>query len=77
MSKPTVKKITKNQLDEATDDADTCVYYLNYNEDKTQITLMVSAKRPINPHEYMDALASFVNDVSESPDSLFVEDVDN
>ena len=73
MSKrPKIKKIT--DISEATVNQDECIYYLQYNEEMTQIMLTVQAQRAISPEEYMLALQSFINDVHEHPHNLFVED---
>jgi hypothetical protein len=72
MSKPKIKQIS--HIDEADDDPDTCIFYLSYNEDMTQVMLTVQTKRPLTPDEYLDSVADFLNNVSESPEQLFVED---
>ncbi len=73
MTKPKIKKITSKEEAELNDD-DMCVYYLQFDENMTQIMLTISAQRSISPEEYMLALQSFVNDCSEFPENLFVED---
>lgn len=70
--RPKIKKITNT--DEAT--SDECIYYLQYNPEMTQIMLTIQAQREMTPEEYMLALAAFVDDASEHPHKLFVEDVD-
>ena len=72
--KPTIKKITS--VEEAQEE-DQCIFYLSYNEDLTQVSLGMTTKRPISPEEYLEALSDFINNASEFPDNLFVEDVDN
>lgn len=69
-SRPKIKKIT----DKTQDNEDECIYYLQYNEEMTQIMLTIQAQREITPEEYMMALQCFINDVHEHPQNLFVED---
>lgn len=71
--KPTIKKIT--HIDQVEVGEDECVYFLQYDKEMTQIMLTVKGARPITPQEYMQALITFVNDASEFPEKLFVEDV--
>lgn len=72
--KPTIKKITQNEVKDP--QGDECIYYLSYSDDMTQIMLSVHAGRSITPEEYIQSLVAFVNDVEMNPESLFVEDVD-
>lgn len=74
--KPVIKKISHDEIADITD-KDTCIYYLSYNEEMTQIVLSVNAGRSITPEEYLDALAHFIDDVSEFPENLFVDTPDN
>jgi len=73
MSKPKIREI-KNISDIGDED---CVFYMQFNAEMTQIMLTVTTKVPITPEEYLEALAEFVNEVSEHPQNLFVETVDN
>lgn len=73
MSKPKIKEI-KN-MSEASD-AD-CIFYLQYNPEMTQIMVTMTTKQAVTPEEFIDALAGFVNEVSEHPHNLFVETIDN
>jgi hypothetical protein len=73
MSKPKIKQISK--IEEADlDNPDNCLFYIQYDEHLTQIMLTVQSKHPISPEEYMAALAEFVNEASENPQNLFVEE---
>lgn len=75
MSKPKIKEI--KSINEVPDDEDGCVFYIQYDENLTQIMLTISAKRSMTPEEYVTALTEFVNEVAEFPGNLFVESVDN
>lgn len=73
MSDHKIKKIAS--IHEVDDDEDALTFYLQYNEDMTQIMLTVNAKKPITPEEYINAVSEFINEVSEHPQNLFVEDM--
>lgn len=75
MSKPKIKQISKIEQADL-DDPDNCLFYIQYNDELTQIMLTVQAKYSMTPQEYMLALSEFVNEASENPDNLFVETVD-
>ena len=75
MSRPKIKQITN--IAQAEDDEDTCVFYLQYNPEMTSIMLTINAKREMKPEEYIELLADFVDNCTESPENLFVETVDN
>ena len=73
MSKPKIKQISK--IEEADlDNEDNCLFYIQYDNSMTQIMLTIQSKRPFTPEEYMMALGDFLNQASENPDNLFVED---
>ena len=71
--RPKIKKIV-NKDDLIDDDPDMCTYYLQYNEDLSQVMLTISAQRAMTPEEYMLSLQAFINDCSDSPEQMFVED---
>ena len=73
MSKPKIKQISKIE-DANLDDPDNCLFFIQYDENLTQIMLTVQCKNSMTPEEYMLALAEFVNDASENPGNLFVSD---
>lgn len=73
MSKPKIKQISKIEQADL-DDPDNCLFYIQYNENLTQIMLTIQCKNSMTPEEYMLALAEFVNETSENPGNLFVED---
>lgn len=73
MSKPKIKQI--RNINEVPDDEDACTFFLQYEPEMMQIMLTITTKRSITPEEYIDALAAFVNEVSEHPQNLFVEDM--
>jgi hypothetical protein len=72
MSKPEIKRI--RNIEEADDDEDACVFYIQYDKDCTQIMLTIQSKRSMTPEEYIEAVSEFVNNVTENPESLFVDD---
>ena len=76
MSRPKIKQIKSvAELDNENDDE--VLYYLQYSEDMTDIMLGIRSKQPLTPEEYVAALASFVDELSEHPQNLFVETVDH
>jgi hypothetical protein len=58
-------------------DPDSCAILISYNKEMTEIVLTVKSNRALNPEEYFDSVAEFLNEVSEKPETLFVEDIDN
>lgn len=74
MSKPKVKKITREELPELREDSDVCTFMISYEEDMKMITLAVKAGRSMTPEEWVMAVTAFVDDVQKNPESLFVED---
>jgi hypothetical protein len=74
MSDHKIKKISSmNEVDP--DDEDAITFFLQYNESMTQIMVTLNTKRAMTPEEYINALSDFVNEVSEHPANLFVEDM--
>jgi|CXWL01.1.fsa_nt_gi phosphomannomutase len=74
MSKPKIKKISREELPELREDSDVCTFMISYDEDMKMITLAVKAGRPMKPDEWVMAVGDFINDVQENPAILFVED---
>ena len=69
-----IKKICrKDEIENPPDDE--IVFYLTFDPDLTEIVLMAKCSSKMTPKEYMDALNQFVNDASEFPDRLFIEDI--
>jgi hypothetical protein len=71
-----IKKITKVEDIEFSDE-DEVAFFLQYEPEMTQVMLTVVSQKSMTPHDVMDAIASFVNDASEFPDTLFVESIDS
>jgi hypothetical protein len=73
MSDHKIKKISSmNEVDP--NDEDAITFFLQYNESMTQIMVTLNTKRAMTPEEYIQALSDFVNEVSEFPANLFIED---
>ena len=70
------KKI-KQIVNMAQAEGEDVVFYLHYSECMTEIMLGVITKQAVTPEQYIQALADFVNEVSEHPQNLFVEPVDH
>jgi hypothetical protein len=76
MKKPTLKKITNDMIGLEADEPDACVFYLQYDENMTQIMLTIQANRPMTPEEYLHAVTDFVETIKENPAALFVEEIE-
>jgi hypothetical protein len=74
MAKPKIKRITRDNEVVEPEHEDQCVYHITYNENMTQIMLSISAGRSMTPEEYLMALVSFINDIENNPENLFVEE---
>jgi len=72
-----IKKITKiEELEDAMpQDDDEVSFFVQYDDSMQQIMLSIMTRKPMTPEAYMLALQSFVNDASEFPQTLFVEDI--
>lgn len=52
------------------------MFMVSFDEDMKSIMVVIKSNEPMTPTDFVDAMAAFVDDVSEFPEKLFVEAAD-